>query len=69
MKMEATRSSETSVYNKPTWIHIPEHDILAVETSNPTNLALLMLPYMLFQCLEKVEVVLELEYVGTNETT
>jgi hypothetical protein len=26
--MEATRSSETSVYNKPTWHHIPEDGIL-----------------------------------------
>jgi hypothetical protein len=24
LKMVATRSSETSVYNKPTWCHIPE---------------------------------------------
>jgi hypothetical protein len=28
MKMEATGSSETSVYNKPTRRHIPEDDIL-----------------------------------------
>jgi hypothetical protein len=28
LKMEATRSSETSVYNKPTWRHVPEDDIV-----------------------------------------
>jgi hypothetical protein len=28
LKMEATRSSETSVYNKPTRRHIPEDEIL-----------------------------------------
>jgi hypothetical protein len=28
LKMEATRSSETSVYNKPTQRHIPEDGIL-----------------------------------------
>jgi hypothetical protein len=28
LKMEVTRSSETSVYNKRTWRHIPEDDIL-----------------------------------------
>jgi hypothetical protein len=28
LKMEVTRSSETSVYNKPTWRHIPEDGIL-----------------------------------------
>jgi hypothetical protein len=26
--MEATRSSEMSVYNKPTWCHIPEDGVL-----------------------------------------
>jgi hypothetical protein len=46
MKMEATLSSETSVYNKPTRRPVPEHGILAVKTSNLTNLALLMLSYM-----------------------
>jgi hypothetical protein len=28
LKMEATRSSETSAYNEPTWRHIPEDGIL-----------------------------------------
>jgi hypothetical protein len=28
LKMETTRSSETSVYNKPTQRHIPENSIL-----------------------------------------
>jgi hypothetical protein len=28
MKVEVTRSSETSVYNEPTWRHIPEGGIL-----------------------------------------
>jgi hypothetical protein len=31
--MEATRSSETSVYNKPTRRHIPERDILHIHRS------------------------------------
>jgi hypothetical protein len=28
LKMEVTRPSETLVYNKPTWRHIPEDGIL-----------------------------------------
>jgi hypothetical protein len=32
LKMETTRSSETSVYNKPTWRHIPEDDILNIRS-------------------------------------
>jgi hypothetical protein len=39
LKMEVTCSSETSVYNKPTWCHIPEMAFIvvtAVKTSNPT---------------------------------
>jgi hypothetical protein len=30
LKMETRRSSETSVYNKPTWRHIPEDGILHI---------------------------------------
>jgi hypothetical protein len=37
LKMEATRSSETSVYNKPTRRHILEDDIFAFVSSS-TNL-------------------------------
>jgi hypothetical protein len=36
--MEATRSSETSLYNKTTWRQIPFFIVTAVKTSNPTKL-------------------------------
>jgi hypothetical protein len=38
LKMEATRTSETSVYYKLTWQHIPKMEffiVTAVKTSNP----------------------------------
>jgi hypothetical protein len=46
LKMDATRSSETSVYNKPTRRHIPETAffiVTAVKTSNPTDKSCLVL--------------------------
>jgi hypothetical protein len=34
LKMEATRSSETSVHNKPTRRHIPKDDIIQLDNSS-----------------------------------
>jgi hypothetical protein len=33
LKMETTRSSETSMYNEPTWRYIPEDGILHISRS------------------------------------
>jgi hypothetical protein len=41
LKMEVSRSSETSVYNKPTWPHVPEDSIVHLgmySTQDPDNM-------------------------------
>jgi hypothetical protein len=37
LKTEVTRSSETPVYNKPTWSHIPEDYILQLRKGYGAN--------------------------------